>query len=345
VVQSTDKNFLVPVSRRQPRARPPVSGHPASSRRSLTRFVRFVCFSRLSACLVLMPSAVPVCPVHRRCLPSCCSFEAACPLVTRSLVIIFQVGGAVIAAGSRACSLVEAVNRLYPGRASLSPVLDVFITLLSLGAKGGHLPDLRLLHHQRCVSTKLVASTVQCGCLGCIFRCGLGTHCAEFEPCRERLPFGFKAARGPLDVCRTLLRSSSTGRALTLPRGSARACSSTMDVDLVPCTKLCHFHCRFRLGMEIPSVWERCTERICPDQSHRHKNGEYKSFTEFSSLPCWPGWKKVLADREVTYEYLKQRLTEVAEAQGKHAWQVHLASWPCLTATAVEWQGTPRTTL
>jgi hypothetical protein len=181
VVQSTDKNFLVPVSRRQPRGGRPFSGHPASSKRSLIRTVRFVCFIRFSPCLVLMPSAVPVCPVHRPCLP-CCSFEAACPLVISSLVIPSQVGGAVIAAGSRACSLVEAVNRLYPGRASLSPLLDVFITLLSLGAKGGPLPDLRLLHFERFVYTRLVASPVTCGRQECIFCFGLGTHCAELKP-------------------------------------------------------------------------------------------------------------------------------------------------------------------
>ena len=45
------------------------------------------------------------------------------------------VGGAVIAAGSTS-SLIEAVNKTYPGRASLSPLLDVLMTLLYWGQKG-----------------------------------------------------------------------------------------------------------------------------------------------------------------------------------------------------------------
>ncbi|GAQ82108.1 O-phospho-L-seryl-tRNASec:L-selenocysteinyl-tRNA synthase [Klebsormidium nitens] len=49
---------------------------------------------------------------------------------------LVPVGGAVIAAGSRECSLVDAMNRAYPGRASMSPLMDVFITLLSLGKTG-----------------------------------------------------------------------------------------------------------------------------------------------------------------------------------------------------------------
>lgn len=49
---------------------------------------------------------------------------------------LVPVGGAVVAAGSKDPSLVHAVNSLYPGRASITPLLDVFITLLSLGASG-----------------------------------------------------------------------------------------------------------------------------------------------------------------------------------------------------------------
>eukprot|EP00435_Cladocopium_sp_Y103_P072248 s968_g39.t1 len=44
------------------------------------------------------------------------------------------VGGAIVAGPSSA--LVDKVSSLYPGRASMSPVLDLFITLLSLGASG-----------------------------------------------------------------------------------------------------------------------------------------------------------------------------------------------------------------
>mmetsp|Transcript_49081 Transcript_49081/g.110397 ORF Transcript_49081/g.110397 Transcript_49081/m.110397 type:complete len:516 (+) Transcript_49081:80-1627(+) len=47
---------------------------------------------------------------------------------------LVPVGGAIVAApGSQ---LVEKVSSLYPGRASMSPVLDLFMTLLSLGASG-----------------------------------------------------------------------------------------------------------------------------------------------------------------------------------------------------------------
>ena len=45
------------------------------------------------------------------------------------------VGGAVIAAGPNS-SLIEAVNKTYPGRASLSPLLDMLMTLLHWGQKG-----------------------------------------------------------------------------------------------------------------------------------------------------------------------------------------------------------------
>lgn len=46
------------------------------------------------------------------------------------------VGGAVIAAGPRTPSLIEAINRTYPGRASMSPLLDLLITLLHWGQTG-----------------------------------------------------------------------------------------------------------------------------------------------------------------------------------------------------------------
>lgn len=46
------------------------------------------------------------------------------------------VGGAVIAVGLQHSSLVDAVNKTYPGRASLSPLLDQLITLLHWGQAG-----------------------------------------------------------------------------------------------------------------------------------------------------------------------------------------------------------------
>ena len=46
------------------------------------------------------------------------------------------VGGAVVAAGSRHSGLVDAVNKLYPGRASVAAHLDLLMTLLHWGANG-----------------------------------------------------------------------------------------------------------------------------------------------------------------------------------------------------------------
>jgi len=47
---------------------------------------------------------------------------------------LVPVGGAIVAAPDS--RLVDKVSELYPGRASMSPVMDLFITLLSLGASG-----------------------------------------------------------------------------------------------------------------------------------------------------------------------------------------------------------------
>ncbi|XP_067003463.1 O-phosphoseryl-tRNA(Sec) selenium transferase [Anabrus simplex] len=47
---------------------------------------------------------------------------------------LVPVGGAVIAGFDK--GLVERISRMYPGRASSSPAMDVFITLLSLGVNG-----------------------------------------------------------------------------------------------------------------------------------------------------------------------------------------------------------------
>jgi len=47
---------------------------------------------------------------------------------------LVPVGGAIVAAPKS--ELVDKVSSIYPGRASMSPVLDLFITLLSLGSGG-----------------------------------------------------------------------------------------------------------------------------------------------------------------------------------------------------------------
>ena len=48
---------------------------------------------------------------------------------------LVPVGGAIVAAPDGG-DLVDKVSNIYPGRASMSPVLDLFITLLSIGVEG-----------------------------------------------------------------------------------------------------------------------------------------------------------------------------------------------------------------
>jgi O-phospho-L-seryl-tRNASec:L-selenocysteinyl-tRNA synthase len=44
------------------------------------------------------------------------------------------VGGSIVYSYDK--KLLKNVSEMYPGRASLSPILDLFITLLSLGKDG-----------------------------------------------------------------------------------------------------------------------------------------------------------------------------------------------------------------
>ena len=46
------------------------------------------------------------------------------------------VGGAVVTSGRENTRVVEEVRKAYPGRASIAPVLDLFITLLGMGEAG-----------------------------------------------------------------------------------------------------------------------------------------------------------------------------------------------------------------
>lgn len=47
---------------------------------------------------------------------------------------LVPVGGAIVAGPDK--KFIEEINKAYPGRASASPIIDLFITLLSLGASG-----------------------------------------------------------------------------------------------------------------------------------------------------------------------------------------------------------------
>ncbi|PRP82443.1 O-phosphoseryl-tRNA(Sec) selenium transferase [Planoprotostelium fungivorum] len=51
--------------------------------------------------------------------------------------LLVPVGGAIVAAcSSQGESILREISQLYPGRASVSPLLDVFITALSMGSSG-----------------------------------------------------------------------------------------------------------------------------------------------------------------------------------------------------------------
>lgn len=50
---------------------------------------------------------------------------------------LVPVGGAVVTSGRDNTKIVDAVRKSYPGRASISPVLDLLITLLSMGVEVG----------------------------------------------------------------------------------------------------------------------------------------------------------------------------------------------------------------
>lgn len=49
---------------------------------------------------------------------------------------LVPVGGAVLTSSAANTEVVDAVRKSYPGRASISPVLDLLITLLAMGAEG-----------------------------------------------------------------------------------------------------------------------------------------------------------------------------------------------------------------
>lgn len=73
------------------------------------------------------------------------------------------VGGAVIAVGPQHGALVAAVNKTYPGRASLSPLLDLLITLLHWGQVGWKqvLADREALYDYAKVQLEQLADQVQ----------------------------------------------------------------------------------------------------------------------------------------------------------------------------------------
>jgi hypothetical protein len=87
IIQSTDKNFLVPVG--------------------------------------LYPS-----------LFALRSFILSFPLSNLALLslVLSSLGGSIVSGYNS--KLIDRISKDYPGRANMSPILDMFITLLSLGVKG-----------------------------------------------------------------------------------------------------------------------------------------------------------------------------------------------------------------
>ena len=71
-------------------------------------------------------------------LPSCERAAASCRFALNWTCRCLQVpvGGAILAGRKGDDSLVHVVNKAYPGRASMAPLLDVLITLLSMGDRG-----------------------------------------------------------------------------------------------------------------------------------------------------------------------------------------------------------------
>ena len=118
VVQSCDKNFMVRVNCFN--AKPLLHIHvPLSVQISLSLIVITHCFSRFLLQLsIAAPSFV-------------CSLQV-------------PVGGSIVVSPTR--SVIDAVSRMYPGRASLSPILDLFVTLLSWGETGLREVSTLLIH-------------------------------------------------------------------------------------------------------------------------------------------------------------------------------------------------------
>lgn len=67
------------------------------------------------------------------------------------------MGGAIVASPSS--SIITAISSIYPGRASMTPILDVFITLLSMGISG-----YRRLLHERIQLRELLVSQLATFC-------------------------------------------------------------------------------------------------------------------------------------------------------------------------------------
>ncbi len=116
-VQSTDKNFLVPVGGTQP-----------------------VDIPLYSSFFFFLPSLFMMRTRRRDQMEKVWSPESASTTTENSsslsLSMFFSAPnlGAIVAGPDSA--FIESINSAYPGRASASPIIDLFITLLSLGSAG-----------------------------------------------------------------------------------------------------------------------------------------------------------------------------------------------------------------
>ena len=101
--------------------------------RCLVLALRVLCACGWHACFVIRVSFRVIALSLSLCLPVCVCV-CVCVRALFARCISCSVGGAIVASPSKA--FVDEFSKLYPGRASMSPVLDVFITLLSLGRQG-----------------------------------------------------------------------------------------------------------------------------------------------------------------------------------------------------------------
>lgn len=116
---------------------------------------------------------------------------------------LVPVGGAIVASPSPA--VIDAVARSYPGRASMSPILDLFITLLQMGVGG----LLGLLAER-----KAVADALRAGVAGLAARHGCRLLESRGNPISFAMSIdGITCDRGP-DLCSVSVAHSAASAAV-----------------------------------------------------------------------------------------------------------------------------------
>mgnify|MGYP001220359310 CR=1 FL=1 len=79
--------------------------------------------------------------------------------------LMVPVGGAIVAGPNK--KFIDAIAQNYPGRASMSPILDVFITMLSMGSNTWKsLPKQPLTNRFNCILSRFGITIPISLCLG-----------------------------------------------------------------------------------------------------------------------------------------------------------------------------------